>query len=164
MAASKKVKALLAGACGIGLLGALVFAYWPQPANQARYIEPSGQTLLAQGKTIYANNCASCHGAQLQGQANWRLRLANGRLPAPPHDVSGHTWHHPDQVLVDIIRNGLLPGVTAPPGYVSDMPAYKDVLSDHDIVAVLAYIKSSWPRQALDAQKQMTEQWQKQNQ
>src|SRR3546814_13281738 len=59
---------------------------------------------------------------------------------------TGHTWHHPDAMLVDIVKNGLVPGKTAPAGYVSDMPAYRDILSDQEIIAVLTYIKSSWPR------------------
>lgn len=111
---------------------------------------------MVAGKKVYANNCAACHGAKLEGQPDWRIRRANGRLPAPPHDESGHTWHHPDAVLIDIIKNGLVPGVTAPSGYVSDMPAYNNLLTDHDIVAVIAYIKNSWPKQALAAQKEIT--------
>ena len=86
------------------------------------------------------------------------IRKSNGRLPAPPHDESGHTWHHADSVLMEITRNGLVPGVTAPEGYVSDMPAYSKLLSDHQIRAVLADIKSSWSKQARDRQKQITQQ------
>lgn len=120
------------------------------------YIDPSDQALVARGKEVYANNCAACHGANLEGQPEWRKRQANGRLPAPPHDESGHTWHHPDAQLIDIVKNGLVPGRTAPAGYESDMPAYGQSLSDADIVAVLAFIKSAWPREALDAQKRVT--------
>lgn len=85
------------------------------------------------------------------------MRKSNGRLPAPPHDESGHTWHHADAVLIDITKNGLVPGVTAPTGYVSDMPAYNALLNDHDIRAVLAYIKSFWPQHALAMQKEITQ-------
>lgn len=120
------------------------------------FIDPADQTLVMQGKAIYAVNCAACHGESLQGQPDWRRRLPDGRLPAPPHDKSGHTWHHPDMMLIDMVKNGLVPGRTAPPGYVSDMPAYGDMLSDEDIVAVLAYIKSSWPPEVLAAQKEIT--------
>lgn len=124
--------------------------------SDSPFIDPADQSLVLQGKKIYATNCASCHGANLEGQSNWRQRLPNGRLPAPPHDVTGHTWHHTDSLLIDIVKNGLIPGRTAPPGYQSDMPAYGSVLSDEEIRAVLAYIKSSWPLQALQAQKDMT--------
>ncbi len=57
---------------------------------------------------------------------------------------------------MDIIKNGLVPGKTAPPGYISDMPAYGGQLGDHEIAAVLAYIKSSWPPQVRADQKQIT--------
>ena len=55
----------------------------------------SGQILL--GQKVYGEYCASCHGANLEGQPDWKRRLENGRMPAPPHDESGHTWHHSDQ-------------------------------------------------------------------
>lgn len=124
----------------------------PGPA----FIDPADKTLLVQGKAIYSSHCAACHGASLQGQPDWRQRLPNGRLPAPPHDKTGHTWHHPDAILFDMVKNGLVPGKTAPPGYESDMPAYGTVLTDEEIVAVLAYIKSSWPPKVLEAQKEVT--------
>ena len=99
---------------------------------------------MALGQTIYAENCASCHGDRLQGQPNWRERKPDGRLPAPPHDASGHTWHHPDDVLFGIVKEGL--AKYAPPGYESDMPAFGGRLSDDRIQAVLAYIKGTWPK------------------
>jgi mono/diheme cytochrome c family protein len=120
------------------------------------FIDPADRNLVSAGKTVYTDHCAACHGADLQGQSNWRMRLPNGRLPAPPHDETGHTWHHPDAVLFDIVQNGLVPGKTAPEGYLSDMPAYAKVLSDDQIIAVLAFIKSRWPDEALRAQKEIT--------
>jgi mono/diheme cytochrome c family protein len=98
---------------------------------------------LASGQKVYAQHCAACHGARLEGQPNWRARLPNGRMPAPPHDDSGHTWHHPDEVLFGITKQGLVPPY-APPGYESDMPAFAGKLSDAEIRAVLAYIESQW--------------------
>ena len=121
------------------------------------FIDPSAdEGRITLGKTVYAANCAACHGANLEGQANWRERLANGRLPAPPHDKTGHTWHHPDRLLIDMVKNGLVPGRTAPPGYESDMPAYAGILTDEEIIAVIAYIKSTWPPKVLQAQKEVT--------
>ena len=98
---------------------------------------------LALGGRLYAQHCASCHGANLEGQPDWRKRLPNGRFPAPPHDASGHTWHHPDEVLFAITKHGLVPPY-APAGYQSDMPAFGGKLSDPEIRAVLAYIESRW--------------------
>nr|WP_245961284.1 cytochrome c [Neopusillimonas maritima] len=126
-------------------------------ARSDGFIDPfADQGRLLQGKTVYTANCAACHGANLEGQANWRERLDNGRLPAPPHDKTGHTWHHPDRLLVDMVKHGLVPGRTAPPGYESDMPAYGGLLTDEEIVAVIAYIKSTWPPRVLEAQKEVT--------
>ena len=121
-----------------------------------RRADASDPAKVALGEAIYAQQCASCHGAKLEGQPDWRKRLANGRMPAPPHDESGHTWHHPDRVLFGITKNGLVPPY-APKDYVSDMPAFGDKLSDEDIWAVLAYIKSHWKSpEVLGARADMT--------
>lgn len=109
----------------------------------------------AAGAQLYAQHCASCHGAKLEGQPNWRERLPNGRMPAPPHDESGHTWHHTDSVLFGITKRGLVPPY-APPGYESDMPAFAGKLSDDEIRAVLAYIASHWTsKEVLAARAEM---------
>jgi mono/diheme cytochrome c family protein len=100
---------------------------------------------VALGEKVYAQHCASCHGAKLEGQPDWRRKLPNGRMPAPPHDESGHTWHHSDEVLFGITKHGLVPPY-APPGYASDMPAFAVKLSDGEIHAALAYIRSTWPQ------------------
>jgi mono/diheme cytochrome c family protein len=108
--------------------------------------------VIARGKVVYAEQCASCHGAKLEGQPNWRERLPNGRLPAPPHDPTGHTWHHSDRQLFEMTKNGTA-GMM--PGYETDMPAYKDVLSDADILAVLSYIESTWPADIRERQQRL---------
>jgi mono/diheme cytochrome c family protein len=102
--------------------------------------------VIAKGETVYQAQCAVCHGAQLEGQPNWRSRGSNGRLPAPPHDVEGHTWHHADDLLFEITKYGPGP-VIGDPDYLSDMPAFEKTLSDEDIIAVLSYIKDSWPEE-----------------
>ena len=109
---------------------------------------------LAQGQKLYALHCAACHGANLEGQPDWRRRLPNGRLPAPPHDAGGHTWHHPDRVLFEITKHGLAPP-NAPAGYQSDMPAFAGKLSDDEIRAVLGFIESRWTKEVLDARAEM---------
>ena len=99
--------------------------------------------VIKQGRQVYADQCAVCHGAQLEGQPDWRSPLPSGRLPAPPHDETGHTWHHRDDILFRIVKEGTAAIVGG--GYESDMPGFGDVLSDAEIRAVLAYIKSTWP-------------------
>jgi len=106
------------------------------------------------GADLYAEHCARCHGANLQGQAGWRDRRPDGKLPAPPHDASGHTWHHSDRQLMAIVRDGLAAIV---PGYETDMPAYGSVLSDSQIRSILQYIKASWPEQERAYQKARSE-------
>ena len=104
--------------------------------------EPVTADEIALGQKFYATNCASCHGAKLEGQPDWKRRLDSGRMPAPPHDETGHTWHHADRQLFTITKLGV-GGVV--PGYESDMPAFEGVLTDGEIRAVLAFIKSTWP-------------------
>jgi len=97
---------------------------------------------VALGEKLYAENCAACHQADLSGEPNWREVKADGTLPAPPHDDSGHTWHHDDQLLFKYTKLGGA-GV-APPSFKSAMPGFADSLSDYEIWAVLSYIKSRW--------------------
>ena len=132
---------LLVAACAL-LAGAIAVALWKEERLPA---DPDDTRQVATGKAVYDRHCAACHGAKLEGQPKWREKLPNGRLPAPPHDASGHTWHHPDAVLFGITRDGLVPGKYAPPDYQSDMPAFAGTLPDAEIWAVLAYIKSTWP-------------------
>lgn len=118
--------------------------------------DPGDTAKVAMGAALYSQQCASCHGAKLEGQPDWRKRLPNGRMPAPPHDESGHTWHHSDAVLFGITKNGLVPPY-APKDYESDMPAFRGKLSDDEIWAVLAYIKSHWKSaELLAARAEMT--------
>lgn len=109
---------------------------------------------VALGQKVYAQHCAVCHGAKLEGQPNWRTKLPSGRMPAPPHDDSGHTWHHPDEVLFGITKHGLVPPY-APASYESDMPGFAGKLSDQEIRAVLAYISSHWSSEVLKLRTEM---------
>ncbi|HBD24349.1 MAG TPA: cytochrome C [Oceanospirillaceae bacterium] len=104
---------------------------------------PNHKELVSLGKDVYAQQCAACHGANLEGQANWRQRDNKGYMPAPPHDANGHTWHHPDEYLFSVTKYGI--EETLGREYPNNMPAYKTLLTDKQIVAVLSYIKSTWP-------------------
>lgn len=127
----------------------------PAPGDDPR-ADSRNPEIVKLGEKAYAQQCASCHGAMLEGQPDWRQRLPNGRLPAPPHDESGHTWHHPDHVLFAITKNGMLPPY-APKDYESDMPAFGGKLSDAEIWAVLAYLKTHWrTAEVLAARAEMT--------
>lgn len=108
------------------------------------------------GAALYQQNCASCHGAELQGQPDWRSPGPDGRLPAPPHDATGHTWHHGDNILFRITRDGTAAVVGG--GYESDMPGFGDSLRDAEIRAILDYIKSTWPERERANQRERTQQ------
>ncbi len=109
---------------------------------------------LVAGQNLYAEQCASCHGLNLDGQANWQVRNDDGTMPAPPHDETGHTWHHDSQLLFDYTRLGgagalAERGIT---GFASAMPSFADNLTDDEIWNILAYIQSTWPEEVQEIQ------------
>jgi mono/diheme cytochrome c family protein len=130
---------LVAAVAAIVIVGGATFVWF---ASRSGSIDGDPAVIEA-GSRIYAEACAACHGMRLEGQPDWRSRNAAGRLPAPPHDETGHTWHHPMKVLFEITKYGV--GRFAGPGYVSDMPAFDGRLSDDEIRAVLLYIRAQWP-------------------
>ena len=123
---------------GVGLYAALR----ESPDARAQREEASA---VKTGQVVYMGHCASCHGRQLEGQPEWRRPGADGRMPAPPHDETGHTWHHPDDYLIHVVEQGIVAGVDRPVGYEGNMPAFGAVLSHVEVLAVLAYIKNAWP-------------------
>lgn len=106
-------------------------------------IDSADPVQVARGAAVYGAHCAECHGARLEGEADWQIRRPTGELPAPPHDVGGHTWHHSDEQLFAITKHGM--ARYAPPDYKTNMPSFVGKLSDGDIRAVIAFIKSTWP-------------------
>jgi len=100
------------------------------------------------GRTLYAQQCAACHGADLEGAPDWQRRGPDGRFPAPPHDATGHTWHHDDAMLFDYTRRGgqaFLDDLGV--AFDSGMPAFGEILTDAEIGAILAFIRSTWPEE-----------------
>lgn len=141
---SRTARRALGGLALAGVAAALVWWRLSDPSGATTgLLRPDDAALLQRGEQLYRVHCASCHGANLQGQPNWRERGADGRLPAPPHDDSGHTWHHPDEVLFQLTKDGVAKAAGLP-DYPTNMPAYGGTLSDADIVAVLSWIKSRW--------------------
>lgn len=136
--------ALLALA-GVVLIGAGLLVYDTLlTGDEVVALQDKNPDVVALGATVYAANCATCHGANLEGEPNWQSRDSDGRLRAPPHDATGHTWHHDGDLLFRLTKYGPA-DVIGDPNYASNMPAYQDVLSDDEIIAVLSYIKSTWP-------------------
>ena len=112
-------------------------------SNQHISLPFNDRAAVKLGQNIYKNNCASCHGINLEGQLGWQSEMADGRRLAPPHDETGHTWHHPDELLFNMTKYGL--EAMLGQEYPNNMPVYAGILSDGELLAVLGYIKSTWP-------------------
>ena len=141
---SVKLWPLFLSAVGILLVGGVIY-YLSLPVNKADEsiaLKHKDRAIVNLGRVIYAENCASCHGVALEGQANWRQRDADGYLPAPPHDETGHTWHHPDSYLFLMTKYGIEELIGR--SYPNNMPAYQGKLTDDEVLAALSYIKSTW--------------------
>ena len=109
---------------------------------------------LESGKALYAEHCASCHGANLEGQPNWQSANEDGTLPAPPHNERGHTWHHDNALLFQYTKLGGKEALAARgmSDFNSGMPGFGETLSDNEIWNILAFIRSTWPERIQDIQ------------
>ena len=139
-----RLMSLFLYAAGVLLVGGVIF-YFSSPLDKAELgisLQHKDRAVVDAGKATYAENCASCHGVVLEGQVNWRQRDAEGYLPAPPHDESGHTWHHPDSYLFLMTKYGIEEMIGK--SYPNNMPVFEDKLTDDEIIAALSYIKSTW--------------------
>ena len=113
---------------------------------------PPDPEVVALGRQVYGQYCASCHGPAGEGQPGWETPNALGELPAPPHDSTGHTWKHSDAMLYHIVLQGW-----RDPFNKTDrltMPAFEGVLSPAEIQAVITYLKTLW------SEEQQRFQWQ----
>ncbi len=92
---------------------------------------------VASGKILYAEHCASCHGANAEATPDWRKRDASGHYPPPPLNGSAHAWHHSLAVLENTIAEGgaAMDGV---------MPGFGEVLDYEQRLAVIAYFQQFW--------------------
>ena len=112
------------------------------PASTVRSVR---NTAISSGQAIFRANCAVCHGAAGEGQPDWHIKKPDGVLPAPPLNGDGHTWHHGDGTLYTYVsRGGKAFESPSVPSFKSGMPAFGEVLSHEDIIAVIEYVKSLW--------------------
>ena len=136
------------GVLAVGAVSMLSLVYHlASPFEKAKVraiLSSNVKDVVSLGKDIYAQNCESCHGTNLEGQANWRQRDTNGYMLAPPHNESGHTWHHSDDYLFSMTKYGIESMIGKK--YPNNMPIYEGQLSDEEIIAALSYIKSTWPK------------------
>ncbi len=159
-----KDKRLFWGIGAIGLLFAGLLVWWlVEGLGSSQSGNPMGeaqgamnQLKVERGRALYLTNCSQCHGAEGEGQPNWRQRNPDGTFLPPPHDSTGHTWHHGDGRLFRIIQDG--GKVYEDPGFKSMMPAFGDTLSSEEIRAVVTYLKSLWDPNQRDSQAEVSRQ------
>jgi mono/diheme cytochrome c family protein len=104
----------------------------PSEMPQLGRADQANAAQVAAGRTRYATRCASCHGTNLEGGSAVAL------------GASGTTWQRDDAWVFTTIKAG--GQATAPAGAASAMPAFGGSLSDDEIWAIVAYIKSNWPQ------------------
>ena len=138
----------------LGLSAALSFAAFLALGEAGPPVIPYKDAgRVTEGATLYETHCAGCHGTDLAGEPDWRSPGSDGLMPAPPHDETGHTWHHPDAQLFEITKHGTAAIVGN--GYESRMAGFGEVLSDTEILSVLAYIKSTWPARVIQIHEEI---------
>lgn len=126
----------------IAAVATLVYVLQSSRNDDAYLLAWNDLAVVSRGRQLYAAHCAACHGANGEGQS-----LADGKpgaLPAPAHDASGHTWHHPDFALIQLTKAGEST-LACRTLNENGMPKFEQALSDRQIVDILSYIKSTWP-------------------
>jgi cytochrome c6 len=72
------------------------------------------------GRQLYTANCVTCHGA-----------TGKSVIPGAPNLAQGDAMMRPDFTLLNAIRSGK-----------NAMPAFRGILSDRDIMDVIAYMRT----------------------
>jgi mono/diheme cytochrome c family protein len=135
---------LLSGLAALVLGAGVLYVLMPGGEPPGSRLRPDDAATVALGGSIYARECAGCHGANGEGQQNWDTASTAEDPLAPPHDGTGHTWQHPDEALFELTKFGL--STVACRRLDPDvMPQFAQTLGDDEIVAVLSFIKSRWP-------------------
>lgn len=101
--------------------------------------------LAGRGEPLYEAACVQCHAGPTGGTIS--------DIP-PRHNAEGHTWHHADCLLTDIVLDGLPPR----PGAEGDevMPAFRDELTEDEVAAIIAYLKTWWTDEQREVQAEIT--------
>lgn len=124
--------------CVLGVaIGAL---YSLSTGKEDGFLQWRDPAVTAAGRMLYAAYCAGCHGMPDGSSAATNV---SGKAP-PLHDETGHTWQHPDYALFQLVRDGVAVANCVPVDP-ELMPKFKGIVSDSELVAILSYIKSTWP-------------------
>ncbi|WP_160106556.1 c-type cytochrome [Pseudomonas izuensis] len=106
--------------------------------------ESAADLLDMPGAHTYVTRCASCHGMEGKGQAEWMPPVAGATSALAEESASA----------INITLNGSQRIVAAGVPDAYRMPAFREQLSDQQIAEVLTFVRSMWGNQsgAVDAQ------------
>jgi mono/diheme cytochrome c family protein len=103
----------------------------------------SSSEALAAGAHLAQQHCVRCHAeGNRDGQA--------APLDLTGQAWTGHAWHHPDSVLVQMIADG----IDRPTGV---MPPFGSILRPDEIRTLIAFIKTFWTPEQLQLQQERTQ-------
>jgi len=98
---------------------------------------PSNESTVAKGLDLFSRHCIACHG--LDGQ-NTGVPFADRMSPPVPLLVSHDVKAYADGQLKSIIEHGIFP---------SGMPAWKGILDDDEMWAIVHYLRHLPPKGSL---------------
>ena len=124
----------------------------PLPTSQARLVDPR---VMEQGRSIYAKQCAMCHGEDGKGHPPSYPPLAGNQ---------SITMASPVNSIRMVLNGGYPPGTKKNPRP-HGMPPFSHILGDEEVAAVVTYIRVAWdnsgtpvtPAQANDLRKHLPE-------
>lgn len=146
------------------LVGCGAVATPPAPTLEVMFVAPDAvptstftNPVLLQGQRDYDLYCAHCHGYDGSGQLAEAIQdtLDLGMMIVPPHDATGHTWMHPTQLLIRVVREGVQNPLAHYP-----MPAFGDAFTDEQIEGMIAYMRRWWTPEQRRYQARLTWRWQ----
>ena len=112
------------------------------PEEKGEPVEmPSGplvDQVMAQGKDLYGNHCIECHGADGKGLPPHYPPLAGNRAITMPESVNA---------VRIVLNGGFAPGTEGNPRPYG-MPPFSHALTDHEVAAVVSYLRASWGNRA----------------
>ena len=106
----------------------------PIPVNT----DPRVEQVIAQGKKLYEANCIECHGGDGKGSPPHYPPLAGNRALTMSEAVN------PIRL---VLNGGFAPGTEGNPRPYG-MPPYSHVMDDHEVAAVVTYLRNSWGNKA----------------
>ncbi|MEO0560472.1 MAG: cytochrome c [Chloroflexota bacterium] len=146
------------------MLAVVVTACGPQPEptvtidftslfDDEPYVTP---TPSHPGEINYNSYCAHCHGYNGEGQHPNTVdnTLSLGMETVPAHDATGHTWEHPDELLVQVILEGIDNPLNQYP-----MSGWGYVLDEQDALDIIDYMRQWWTAEQMAHQAAITERW-----